>query len=67
MVFESITPAAYALACFYNKISSATGNKEYSVGIFVDLSKAFDTVDHNILVLKLEHLWCALVQKLSKQ
>ena len=44
-----------ALACLYDKISSAIENRKYAVGIFIDLSKAFDTVDHNILMSKLEH------------
>ena len=46
---------SYALACLYDKISSAFENKECTVGIFIDLSKAFDTVDHNILISKLQH------------
>ena len=29
------TTAQYALACLYDKISSATENKEYTVGIFI--------------------------------
>ena len=33
----------------------ALDNSEFSAGIFIDLQKAFDTVDHNILVKKLEH------------
>ena len=49
------TASTYALACLYDKISSVIDNKECTVGIFIDLSKAFDTVDHNILISKLEH------------
>ena len=47
--------SAYALACLYDKISSAIENKECIVGIFIDLPKAFDTFNHNILISKLEH------------
>ena len=53
--FRKHHSTAYALACLYDKISSAMENKEYTVGIFIDLSEAFDTVDHHILISNLEH------------
>jgi hypothetical protein len=33
----------------------AIDRKEFTVGIFLDLSKVFDTVNHNILFDNLEH------------
>ena len=44
-----------ALVDLYDKISSAIDCKEHSVGIFLDLSKAFDTVNQNILLDKLSY------------
>ena len=37
-----------------NYWSGALNNKEFAVGFFIDLSKAFDTVNYNIFI-KLEH------------
>ena len=36
-------------------IRSALDNGKFACGIFVDLQKAFDTVDHIIILKKLEH------------
>ena len=35
-------------------ISTAIDNKEYTVGVFIDLKKAFDIIDHSLLMNKLE-------------
>ena len=44
-----------ALVDLYDKISEAIDKKEVAVGVFLDLSKAFDTVNHDIFFQKLEH------------
>ena len=37
------------------KITEALDNKQFAIGVFIDLSKAFDTLDHYILLDKLKH------------
>lgn len=42
-----------ALLDFYDKISRYIDSNEYVIGVFIDLQKAFDTLDHVILLQKL--------------
>jgi hypothetical protein len=53
--FRKKHSAYMALIDMYDKISLAIDKNESSIGIFIDLSKAFATLDHNILLKKLEH------------
>ena len=60
----------YALIQLYDKLSDAIDQGKVTLGLFIDLSKAFDTVNHDILLAKLEFSrgsWCCItmVQKLS--
>ncbi|CAL4079903.1 unnamed protein product, partial [Meganyctiphanes norvegica] len=45
----------HALIELIDQIRFSMDNKQMTCGIFIDLSKAFDTVDHQILIGKLEH------------
>jgi hypothetical protein len=42
-----------ALLKLVDDISEQMDNKKHSIGVFIDLSKAFDTIDHNVLIQKL--------------
>jgi retron-type reverse transcriptase len=53
--FRSNHSTNHALLLITDKIQRAIENKEYACGIFLDLKKAFDTVDHKILLKKMEY------------
>jgi hypothetical protein len=44
-----------ALMILVDQISNAFERGEYVMGVFLDFSKAFDTIDHNILLQKLNY------------
>ena len=57
----------HALLQLVDQIYESFERNEYTIGVFIDLSKAFDTVDHKIRNLR--HIWhpSLVVPKLLKQ
>ena len=57
MVFLKNHSTAYALIQLYDKLSDAIDQGKVTLGLFIDLSKAFDTVNHDILLAKRGGHW----------
>jgi hypothetical protein len=55
--FRKNRSTEHAILELTDKISKAIDEGKYTVGIFLDLSKAFDTVNHEILIKKTSTLW----------
>ena len=45
----------HATLDFIKTIEESIESNQYAIGIFCDLSKAFDTLNHDILLKKLDH------------
>ena len=53
--FQKNKSTYMALISLTDKITKAMENGEFCLGVFIDFRKAFDTVDHSILLDKLYH------------
>lgn len=52
--FRSKRSTSLALIESIEEITNAIDQKQYAAGVFLDLKKAFDTINHDILINKLE-------------
>ena len=53
--FRSKHSTSHALISLTEKIRAALDKNPFACGVFIDLRKAFDAVNHNILISKLEY------------
>ena len=53
--FRQNHSAVMALITLVDKISKALENGEFAIGLFLDFSKAFDTINYDVLFMKLFH------------
>ena len=53
--FRENHSTTHALLSFVEKVTDALDTFSHTIGIFLDFSKAFDTINHKILLAKLSH------------
>ena len=54
--FRPNRSTSIALLELVEEIVTANDRNKYTVGVFIDLRKAFDTIDHDLLLRKLENM-----------
>ena len=53
--FQQNHSAEHAVLLLIDQVNSSSERNHFTLGIFIDLSKTFDTVDHKILISKLKN------------
>ena len=53
--FRAGYSTTHSLISITETIKKTLDNKKYGCGVFIDLKKAFDTVNHDILLMKLQN------------
>ena len=53
--FRKCHSTGHAINYSINKIVNELQKRNHVIGLFIDLSKAFDTIDHDKLLIKLEY------------
>ena len=61
--FQVNISTEHAILQLVNNIFSSFEREEYTLGIFIDLTKTFDTADHKILISR---LWYGIKGKMLK-
>ncbi len=54
--FRKNLTTSLAVMDFVEQITNATERKQYTVGVFYHLQKAFETIDHKLLLIKVQNM-----------
>ena len=64
--FRSNVSTSHAISQSVEEITNSLDNNKYSIGVFIDLKKAFDTVDHDVSFLSFNLNFQSVVRLCTK-